>query len=256
MIILYSIVLGRCCLITCLSRSVDYFLYMIKKCCICNEDFVMKVHNQITCSRECFKKMNNSLKQEKLKDPEYRKVFYEKKRISSINDYAKHKERCLLNAKKLRYTKTCKECWKDFKAYSKTLLLCWKECQSIWLKRDRIWENNPAYRNWIYKKWWMKTIHNNWNTKFNKLCSIMNNEMIEKHWYRFCEFCWINNSLRWEHHHIVFRSEKPWHEFLHDKINTIHLCIKCHNEFHKNKSKRDSLMKDRWLDKIFWIFVE
>jgi len=27
-IILYSIVLGRCCLITCLSRSVDYFLYM------------------------------------------------------------------------------------------------------------------------------------------------------------------------------------------------------------------------------------
>ena len=28
MIILYSIVLGRCCLITCLSRSVDYFINM------------------------------------------------------------------------------------------------------------------------------------------------------------------------------------------------------------------------------------
>ncbi len=28
MIILYSIVLGRCCLITCLSRSVDYFIIM------------------------------------------------------------------------------------------------------------------------------------------------------------------------------------------------------------------------------------
>jgi hypothetical protein len=99
-------------------------------------------------------------------------------------------------------------------------------------------------------------IHQKWNSKFQRMCSIMNNEMVEKYWYRFCEYCWINQSIRWEHHHIVFRSEKPWHEFLHDKLNTIHLCIKCHNEFHKNKSKRDSLMKDRWLDKIFWIFVE
>lgn len=235
MIILYSIVLGRCCLITCLSRSVDYFLYMIIKCKFCWIEFVKKTHNQIMCwSVQCKK---------------------EAKKIISLRDYANHRERCLLNAKKLRYTKNCKECWKEFKSYQKTILMCSKECQSIWLKRDRIWKNNPAYRNWSYTKESNKVNHNKWNSKFQRMCSIMNEEMIEKHWYRFCECCWINQSLRWEHHHIVFRSERPWHEFLHDKLNTIHLCIKCHNEYHKNKSKRDPLMKERWLDKIFWITI-
>lgn len=255
MIILYSIVLGRCCLITCLSRSVDYFLYMIKKCCICNEDFLLKTWNQITCSKQCAKERWKVVEKERLQDPEYRRIFYEKKKISALKDYEKHRERCLLDAKKLRYTKNCKECWKEFKAYSKTLLLCSKECQSIWLKRDRIWENNPAFRNWSYTKESNKLDHKKWDYKFQKMCKEMNEEMVEKYWYRFCECCWINQSLRWEHHHIVFRSEKPWHEFLHNKLNTIHLCIKCHNEFHKNKSKRDPLMQERWLDKIFWITI-
>jgi hypothetical protein len=83
---------------------------MIKKCCICNEDFVLKTHNQITCSKECAKSKDKEFKEEKLKDPEYRKIFYEKKKASAIKDYQKHKERCILNAKKLRYINNCKEC--------------------------------------------------------------------------------------------------------------------------------------------------
>ena len=63
----------------------------------------------------------------------------------------------------------------------------------------------------------------------------MNEEMIEKYWYRFCECCWINQSLRWEHHHIVFRSEKPWHEFLHNKLN-IFLDIKFKLKFLYSKN--------------------
>jgi len=202
----------------------------------CWEDFVKKIYNQSYCKKiECRKKARS---------------------ISARKDYEKHKERCLSNAKKLRYTKNCKECWKEFKTYSNNILLCWKGCQIIWLKRDRMWENNPAYRNWVYKKWWEKiNIHQFKEKTFTKVCKEMNEEMMNKYWYRFCEYCWINNSLRWEHHHIVFRSEKPRHEFLHDKKNIIHVCIKCHNQFHKNKSIRDNLVKERWLDKLFWFII-
>ena len=215
----------------------------------------MKVYNQITCSRECLFLRSKQIKKERLQDPEYRKVFYEKKKASALKDYERHKERCILNAKKLRYVLKCIHCWNDFKSYNKTKVVCSDTCYRERMSENRVWVNNPSYRNWVYTKESDKKIHKNWDSKFQRICSIMNQEMIEKYWYRFCECCWINQSLRWEHHHIVFRSEKPWHEFLHSKENTIHVCIKCHNEYHKNKSKRDSLMIERWLDKIFWITI-
>lgn len=205
---------------------------MIVKCKYCWEDFLKKTYNQLSCKSDWCKKIA--------------------KGIIARKDYEKHKERCLLNAKKLRYTLNCKECWKEFKSYSKELLLCSKECQSIWLKRDRIWEKNPAYRNWLYTKESDKKIHRDRNNLFYRMCQKMNIEMQENYWYRFCEYCWINNSLRWEHHHIIFRSEKPLHQFLHDKRNTIHLCVKCHNIFHKDKSIRIPLIRERKLNELFW----
>ncbi len=99
---------------------------------------------------------------------------------------------------------------------------------------------------------WGKKIHGFKETAFQKICKEMNTEMIKNHWYRFCEFCLINNSIRWEHHHIIFRSEKPRHEFLNDKRNILHLCIKCHNEFHKHKHIRDEIVKERKLNELFW----
>lgn len=225
----------------------------IKDCLICGEKFLVKANNQVYCSDKiCKSKRRIILLQEKLRDPIYKEEFYKKKKESSIKDYEKHKERCILNAKKLRYTNICKECWKEFKAYQKTLKVCSKECQSIWLKTRRIWADNPSYRNWAYTKDGDKKIHRKWDKWFQSMCREINKEMEEKFWYRFCEYCWINNSLRWEHHHIIFRSEKPWHEFLHDKRNTIHLCIKCHNNFHKDKNIRIPLIKERKLNELFW----
>lgn len=209
---------------------------MLIKCKICSNDFVQKTYNQLYCwSKECRKKV---------------------KYLSYKKDYEKHKERCIGNAKKPRYTKECDFCNKEFRTYSKIIITCSDKCYRERMARNRLWEWNPSYRNWAYTKESDKKIHKKWDRLFQKMCREMNEQMIEKYWYRFCECCWVNQSLRWEHHHIVFRSEKPGHEFLHSKENTIHLCIKCHNEYHKNKSKRDSLMKERWLDKIFWIFVE
>lgn len=210
---------------------------MIIKCKFCNEDLLKKTYNQTYCNKvECRKKA---------------------KSIISKNDYEKHRERCKNNAKKLRYTRVCDNCWLDFKSYNKTKIVCSDKCYRERMSKNRIWEWNPAYRNWIYTKWWDKnSIRTYKESKFQRVCKEMNNEMVNKCWYRFCEFCWVNNSLRWEHHHIVFRSERPRHINLHDKENIIHLCIKCHNEFHKNKNIRNNILKERWLDNIFWIYVE
>lgn len=209
---------------------------MIIKCKFCWIEFVKKTYNQIICwSIQCKK---------------------ESKKISYIQDYERHKERCMLNAKKLRYILKCVYCSNEFKSYNKSKVVCSDKWYRERMSVNRLWEKNPAYRNWVYTKWWDKVnIHQFKERSFTKICKVMNNEMLEKYWYRFCECCWINQSLRWEHHHIVFRSEKPRHEHLHDRVNIINLCIKCHNEFHKNKSKRDPLMIERWLDKIFWITI-
>jgi hypothetical protein len=209
---------------------------MIIKCNICWNDFVQKTYSQLYCwSLQCKKKVIS---------------------IRARKDYDKHKERCKENAKKLRYTKECDFCSKEFKTYTKAIITCSNECYRKRMAKNRIWEGNPAYRNWVYMKWGEKVkIHQFNENIFKKACKEMNEEMILKNWYRFCEYCGINNSLRWEHHHIIFRSEKPRHEFLHDKRNILHVCIKCHNQFHKNKSIRDTLVKERWLDKLFWLYI-
>jgi len=223
------------------------------KCIICWEEFIKKVHNQLTCSFHICKlaRWRNLLK-EKLNDPIYKENLYKKKKEFAKIDYEKHKERYILNSKKLRYNLICIKCWKEFKWYRTKLKTCSKECQLILLKEQRIWENNPAYRNWMYKKWNNNFDHHYKRNEFIKNCKIQNEEMESKYWYRFCQYCWTNNSLRWEHHHIIFRSEKPKHENLHHINNIIHLCINCHNLFHKQKSIRDPIVEERKLIKLFY----
>lgn len=203
----------------------------IIKCKYCWNDFIKKTYNQIMCrSKEC---------------------IMENRRINRRNDYRKHTERYKADAMKLRYTLKCITCWNNFLWYSKKWKHCSKKCQIISLKENRIWENNPSFRNWWYSLWNKKN-HQFKDYFFRKTCKEYDKEMLNKFWYKFCENCSINNSLRWEHHHIIFRSEKPRHEYLHDKRNIIHLCIKCHNMFHKDKSIRIPLIMERKLNELFW----
>lgn len=54
-------------------------------------------------------------------------------------------------------------------------------------------------------------------------------EKIALHGYWFCDKCKTNDAYHFSMHHIVYRSEKPKHEHLHNKRNLIDLCEKCHN---------------------------
>lgn len=97
-----------------------------------------------------------------------------------------------------------------------------------------------------------RTLHNYKYRLFENNCKLLDNKMLNDKWYLYCENCWVSNSLRFEHHHIIYRSEKPKHEHLHDINNIILLCIKCHNEFHKCKWIRNDLVKERKLNLLFW----
>lgn len=86
-------------------------------------------------------------------------------------------------------------------------------------------------------------------------------ELVEKmqddYGYIFCQKkgCGKSKAYKFEVHHIVFRSERPKHPMLHDKINLIIVCSNCHNQaensFHNRKEERNYLVSERKLDEIF-----
>lgn len=76
-------------------------------------------------------------------------------------------------------------------------------------------------------------------------------EMQDENGYIYCQNCHKSRAFKFEVHHIIFRSERPKHPFLHNKKNLIILCSSCHEFFHKVKSWRENLVKERGLDEIF-----
>lgn len=73
----------------------------------------------------------------------------------------------------------------------------------------------------------------------------------EKGWL-VCQRCGRDlEGLAVHCHHIVFRSEKPNHEFLHDKRNLVIVCPECHEWYHESKGNRDQIVADRKLNLLF-----
>lgn len=83
-------------------------------------------------------------------------------------------------------------------------------------------------------------------------------EMQDKYGYLFCQKCQsVQCGMKFEVHHIVFRSEAPGHPMLHDKINLIIVGSDCHqnspDSFHRKKEVRIPFMIERGLYEIFGI---
>ena len=71
-------------------------------------------------------------------------------------------------------------------------------------------------------------------------------EMRDDYGYLFCLKCSKSSGFRNLHvHHLVFRSEAPYHPNVHDKKNLYICCDKCHDEFHKNKYVREPILASR-----------
>ena len=76
-------------------------------------------------------------------------------------------------------------------------------------------------------------------------------EMLDNYGHLFCESCSSSHAFKFHMHHLIFRSEKPGHKYLHDKKNLLLVCDKCHDLFHSIKSYRNEIVEIRELQKLF-----
>ncbi len=221
----------------------------ISQCVICWKDYYKKTHNQKICSKECRRILSNKSAVER----NYSEEWKNKRSVYAKRYYEKYKEKIILKVKNFKpYKHICNNCLIEFNSWHKNTRYCSSKCNYIKSKELRIWELNPSYRNWMYSKLSNINKMRVWQEIFKKVCKILDDDILNKFWYLYCQNCWTSNSLRFEHHHIIYRSEKPKHEELHNIKNIILVCIKCHNYFHKSKWNRNDIVKERNLNELFW----
>lgn len=163
-------------------------------------------------------------------------------------------------SKKPKY-KTCKHCSSEFTPYTSLDKFCSMGCRinnqkskrSFNWKPDqvakRVGENNPSFRSGMYAR---STKRNATGyKKFFKNRDEIKQAMIDSVGFVHCEHCKTTNTFQFEAHHIIYRSDKPGHEHLNDKPNILILCMQCHNDFHKTKGMRNSLVIERGLNILF-----
>ncbi len=208
----------------------------IIKCTICDTEFIPKVFWHKACSKEC----------RRTKDKDYMKKYNDKY-------YKENREKIFKQQESYKPNRfECLTCDKEFFVARKKAKFCSEKCKWINFSKTRFWKNSHSYVHWmtISKEW--RRIYNYKVNTFIKTCKELDERLINEKWYIYCEECWTTNTLRFEHHHLVYRSEKPKHKHLHDIRNIFMCCIKCHNQFHKDKSKRNDIVRERELHLLFW----
>ena len=197
----------------------------ITKCRVCETEFIKKRINQVYCSPKCKSKFEISNRSNKPKSKKCKFCNIEFSPYTSLDKFCS--ANCRINYKKSKRSKN----WSDDK------------CEGIKGK------NNPSYRNGNYCIGKSKTAIG--ERQFIRNSKAIRKNMIDNIGYLYCENCQTSHSIKFECHHLIYRSEKPLHKNLHDKENLILLCIKCHNEFHRNKYNRNSIVESRKLNSIF-----
>jgi hypothetical protein len=143
----------------------------------------------------------------------------------------------------------CKQCGEEFiHSIFLTRKFCSNKCQGLYMKKSRLGEDNPAYRNGMYSRNKRGPRHEpfpyrKWKKRYKE-------EILARHDCIRCEKCYASGQ-RLEFHHIVYRSEAPRHKNLHDPRNNILLCVTCHNWFHNKKSHRDPYIIQRKMWELF-----
>lgn len=138
---------------------------------------------------------------------------------------------------KVHKPKNCRVCGIEFKQYKSTDKYCSFSCQSKDAKPKKV--SSQVLRRIDGMKLFLR----------NK--SALKMEQIKSKGYNYCEQCGLKNPYFLDAHHIVFRSERPNHANLHDKINIILLCRLCHDQFHAIKETRNPILEQRNLKSIF-----
>lgn len=166
----------------------------------------------------------------------------------------------LIRRSKKPKTKECPVCSKQFTPYNSLDKFCSASCriENMKSKRSKRWrpesvkkrmgKDNPGYKHGLSVRGSKQD--GTGLRLFHKRRDEYRQEMKEAFGYLFCERCGVTNS-KFEAHHIVYRSEKPRHEHLHDKKNILNLCVKCHNWYHIHKNNRNEVVEKRELHLLF-----
>lgn len=95
----------------------------------------------------------------------------------------------------------------------------------------------------------------------NKDCSIAckkySENLQEENGYLFCELCGRSGQIKYDVHHIIYKSEAPGHKNLNDHRNLIvlgkYICggCGCHDRLHEKKELRSGLIESRCLYELF-----
>lgn len=178
---------------------------------------------------------------------------------SYYDEYRKKNAKKIAEKRRLRLenkepNKKCKVCKKNFFSYDSLSKFCSRTCFDEDMKKSRTGKSNPAYRNGMYCRGAKQDrkkggVHD--HRGFDPIRKVVKNDIIKKYGYLCCEYCGATNSLSFELHHIIFRSEAPNHKNLHHRKNALYLCVRCHNIFHKHKFTRDQIVKERKLYELF-----
>lgn len=158
-------------------------------------------------------------------------------------------------------SKKCSFCSEQFKPYNSLQKFCSFKCSNDNEKNNRStnWteqscnsikgKNNPNFKTGLYIR--NKNKNRTGDREFEKSKKILKKNLINKKGFLYCEVCGTTNSLKFETHHLIFRSEKPLHKHLHSIENLLYCCIQCHNNFHKIKGVRNNIVKNRKLNLLF-----
>lgn len=204
-----------------------------KRCVICKVDFLavgLSRHQQTTCSSDCHYQLQREITKKSIERRKKQKVKLQCKGCQEF--FIGH------GLYKLNYCST--SC--QYQDYSKK-----REGTGNPNYRGGLWSKDGYYKNakWGYSKAAQK--HTAATTKYAK-------KFVDKHGYKFCEVCKINQSLQFSVHHIYYASRYPKHPELHNTKNLILVCLDCHTKFHAEKYKEifKKLEIDRDLKKLFF----
>lgn len=163
--------------------------------------------------------------------------------------------------KKKTNKKKCKNdsCNKSFVPFRSTDKFCSYKCMSEYAKKEQLKLDSTGEKSKYFfqkKRAAYQIARQSEKTQAgNKVFAInaakLREQIIEKQGYISCQRCDRSGGTRFETHHIIFRSEKPNHEHLHNIENLILLCSECHQHMHDHKSERNPLVELRGLADLF-----
>lgn len=146
------------------------------------------------------------------------------------------KESSLIGKKRI-----CPVCLKEFeRATWLKNKFCSQICHGLDEKINRVGKRNPYWKKGIHPQTYNRIYFDN----IYKTKGLLPDEI-------GCELCGIRTGTIFDRHHIVFKSEKGWHDEISNPLNLIQICRSCHLKLHAQKSRRNDLVSERGLESLF-----